>query len=333
MGREMRRREFVGLIGGVAAWPLAARAQQDGRVRRVGVLMGFAQDDQESLARIGAFKQGLAAAGWIEGRNLSVDVRWAGPNVARQREAARDLISLMPEVVLATSTTVTQALRENTDRIPIVFVGLADPVITKVVSNLARPEGNVTGFMSFEYSLSEKWLSLLKDMTPGLKRVAVLFNPDSAPFAPFYLHAAHEAGQRLGLDVLAASVRNSADIEPAIASLAGSSDGGLFILPHPFAVPNRSQTILLTAKYRVAAMYYARFFVTEGGLMSYGPDVRVAYRDGATYVDRILHGAKPADLPVQFATKFELAINLKTAKALGLTVSQDLVSIADELIE
>src|SRR5262249_19135246 len=203
--------------GGGAGWPLAARAQQDGRVRGVGVLMGFAQDDQESLARIGAFKQGLAAAGWIEGRNLSVDVRWASPNVARQREAARDLISLMPEVVLATSTTVTQALRENTDRIPILFVGLANPVITKRVSNMARPEGDAPGFIDFGVSLLEQWLRLVKDLMPGLKRVAVLLKADSGPFAPFFLLAAHEAGQHLGLVVLAASGRNSAEIEPAIA--------------------------------------------------------------------------------------------------------------------
>ena len=205
----MKRREFITLLGGAAAaWPLAARAQQDGRVRRVGVLMAYAEADPEAQARFQAFRQGLADLGWVEGRNLRIDVRWAGADVARQQSHARELVALAPEVILASSTTATQALRDATRTIPIVFVTLSDPVATGVVSNLARPEANVTGFMSFEYSLAGKWLSLLKDMAPRLARVALLFNPDTAPFAPFYVRAAQDAGERLALKITAAGVRD-----------------------------------------------------------------------------------------------------------------------------
>jgi putative ABC transport system substrate-binding protein len=331
----MQRRDFLTLLGGAAAaWPLAARAQQGERVRRVGVLMGFAEADPEAQARVQAFRQGLADRGWVEGRNLSIDVRWAGADTARRQDQARDLVALAPDVILVTSTTATQALRDATRTIPIVFVGLSDPVATGIVSNLARPEANVTGFMQFEYSLTGKWLRLLKDMAPRLAQVTLLINPDtSAPSAPFFVRAAQEAGERLALKVMAAGVRDAAGIEPAIAAMAGADDGGLLVLPDAFNVVNSATTIALAAKYRVPAIYYSRFFAADGGLVSYGTNTRLTYRDGATYVDRILRGAKPGDLPVQFATKFELVINLKTAKALGLTIPPGLLAIVDEVIE
>jgi putative tryptophan/tyrosine transport system substrate-binding protein len=328
----VKRRNALALLGGAAAWPRAALAQQDGRVRRVGVLMGLAEADQEAQARFQAFRQGLADLGWVEGRNIHLDVRWAGADVPRQRSHARELVALAPDVILGANTTPTQALRDATRTIPIVFVTVADPVATGIVSNLARPEANVTGFMSYEYSMAGKWLSLLKDMAPRLARVALLFNPDTSPTSLFFVRAAQDAGAQLAIQVTAASVRDVAAIELAIAAMAGG-DGGLVTLPDNFNVTSSATTIALASKYRVPAIYFARHFVGDGGLMCYGPDLRLQYRNGATYIDRILRGAKPGDLPVQFATKFEMVINLKTAKALGLDVSQQLQSIADEVIE
>jgi ABC-type uncharacterized transport system substrate-binding protein len=330
----MRRRSFLTLLGGAAAaWPLAARAQQDGRVRRIGVLMSNVEADPEAQGWLQAFRRGLADLGWVEGRNLRIDVRWAGPDVAPQQRDARELVALAPDAILVNGTTATRVARDTTHAIPIVFVGINDPVSSGIVSNLARPDANVTGFTNFEPSLAGKWLSLLKDMAPRLTRVTVLFNPDTAPFAPFYVKTAQEAGQRLLLKIVTASVREAAGIEPAIAAMAGADDGGLLVLPDIFNQSNRATTIALAAKYRVPATYYARVFAADDGLMSYGPEQRLQYRDGAIYVDRILRGAKPADLPVQFATKFELVLNLKTAKALGLDVSQQLQFLADEVIE
>jgi ABC-type uncharacterized transport system substrate-binding protein len=329
-GHIIRRREFL-LGASAAAWPLAARAQQAGRMRRIGVLTG-------NNAAYQVFREALTDLGWVEGRNLRIDVRLTGRltggDVALTRNYARELVALAPEVILATNTPATQALRDTTRTIPIVFVTLSDPVITGVVSNLARPEANVTGFMNFEYSIAGKWLSLLKDMAPKLSRVALLFHPDTAPYAPFYVRAALDAGERLAIKITAAGVRDAAAIEPAVAAIAGSDDGGLLIIPDSFNGLNRETTIALAAKYRVPAIYPNRYYAaTDGGLMFYGADERRSYRDGATYVDRILRGAKPGDLPVQLPTKFELVINLKTAKALGLDVSQQLQFLADEVIE
>jgi putative ABC transport system substrate-binding protein len=236
-------------------------------------------------------------------------------------------------VILTGTTTATQALRDATRTIPIVFAALADPAITGIVSNLARPEANITGFMIFEYSLAGKWLSLLKDVAPRLTRVAVLFHPETAPYAPLFMRTAQDAGERLALRITAAGVADVAGIEAAIARMAGSNDGGLLVLPDGFNNQNRATTIALAAKYRVPAIYPARHFTADGGLISYGADQIRQFRDGATYVDRILRGAKPGELPVQFATKFELVINLKTAKALGIDVSPQLQFLADEVIE
>jgi putative ABC transport system substrate-binding protein len=334
-GKPMRRREFITLLGGAAAaWPLAAWAQQDERQRRVGVLMINFEADPDGQTRLQMFRQGLADLGWVEGRNLRIDLRWGGgQDAARQRAYAHELVALAPDVVLVNSTTATQALRDATRTIPIVFVNLFDPVLTGVVSNLARPEANVTGFMAYEYSLAGKWLNLLKDMAPRLARVAVLFHPETA-YAPFYARAAQDAGERLALKITTASLHEPTAIEPAIAAMAGSGDGGLLIIPDGgFNIFNRTTTIALAAKYRVPAIYYDRLFSATGGLISYGTNQRLQYRDGATYVDRILRGAKPGELPVQFASKFELVINLKTAKALDLDVSQQLQFLADEVIE
>ena len=324
------RRTFIAAIGIAAAWPVVARAQQDRRVARVGALMPFAETDRGGTRAIQSFREGLADLGWIEGRNLRIDVGWAGPYAAAQRSHARDLVALAPEVILASGTIATQALRDTTRAIPIIFVGLSDPVATGIVSNLARPEANVTGFMTYEHSIAGKWLSLLKDVAPTLTRVAILFHPE-ATYAPFYVRTAQDAGERLSLKVTAAVVPDVGAIEPAIAAMSG--DGGLAVFPDGFNITNRGITIALAAKHRVPAIYAGRYNVVDGGLMSYGADILVAFRDGATYVDRILRGAKPSELPVQFATKFDLVINLKTAKALGLTIPETLLATADEVIQ
>jgi putative ABC transport system substrate-binding protein len=327
----VKRREFITLLGSAAAaWPLAAGAQQDGRMRRVGVLMPFVEANRDGRAPIQVFRERLAELGWVEGRNLRIDVGWAGPDVGAQRSHARDLVARGPEVMLASGTVATQALRDATRTIPIVFVGLSDPVATGIVSNLARPEANVTGFMNIEHSMAGKWLSLLKDMVPQLSRVAVLFH-DEAPWAVFYVQAAQNAGERLSLKTTAAVVHEVAAIEPAIAAMSG--DGGLVVFPDSFNITNRATIIALTARYRVPAIYAGRYNVVDGGLMSYGAEVRPVFRDGATYVDRILRGAKSGELPVQFATKFDLVINRKTAKALGIDVPPIVLARTDEVIE
>jgi putative tryptophan/tyrosine transport system substrate-binding protein len=327
----MQRREFITLLGGAAAWPATARAQQRDRVRRVGALIWVVEADQEWQARFQAFRGGLADLGWIEGRNLRLDVRWAGPDAARQREAARELVALSPEAILTTNTTTTQAARDATRSIPIVFVTLSDPVATGVITNQAQPEANVTGFMLYEYSLAGKWLGLLKDVAPRLGRVALLFHRDvAAPYASYYLRTAQEVGERLAIKVIAAGVRDAAESETAIAATVGSGDGGLMVLP---GIPDVPTTIAVAARYRVPAIYPTRYYAADGGLMSYGAEQLPQFRDGATYIDRILRGAKVSELPVQFPTKFDLVVNLKTAKAIGLTIPEGFLLRADELIE
>jgi putative tryptophan/tyrosine transport system substrate-binding protein len=329
----MRRREFIAGLGGTAAWPVAARGQREARLRRIGVLIASSESDQEAQARLQSFRQTLADLGWVEGREVSIDVRWAGPDTARQRNYALELVSLTPDVFLTNATTSTQALREATRSIPIVFVTLFDPIRGGVISNLARPDANVTGFMQYEQSMAGKWLSLLKNVAPGLARVAVLFNPNTLPFGMAYVRVVQEAGEGLGVKVNAAAVEGAAAIEPIFAAVAGSDDGGVLALPDNFAANNIATMIRLEDKYRVPIIFFRRDFVVQGGLMAYATDQRTQYRDAATYVDRILRGAKLADLPVQFATKFELTINLKTAKSLGLTIPEALLATADEVIQ
>ena len=317
----MRRRQFLNLLGGLTVYPGVGLAQQDGQTRRVGVLTGNTEADAGAQARVQAFREMLAERGWAQGRNLRIDVRWPGPDVARQQNYARELVASGPEVIMATSTRTVQALRDATRTIPIVFVGLSDPIATGVVANLARPGANITGFMLYEHSLAGKWVSLLKDIVPQLGHVGVFFNPDTSPYAPFYVRTAEEIGKSLAVKVTAASVRNTEEIEPAIASMAGTEKGGLVVIPDGgFTALNISTVIAFAAKYRVPAIYAVRLYVAKGGLLSYAADLTRQFRDGATYVDRILRGAKPADLPVQFATNFNTAINLKTAKALDLTI-------------
>jgi putative tryptophan/tyrosine transport system substrate-binding protein len=329
----MRRREFIAGLGSAAALPLTAHAQQTDRMRRVGVLAAYAEADPEGQARIRASFRGLTDLGWVEGRNVRFDVRWAGADVLQQRRYARELVALAPDVILVNGTTATQALRDATQTIPIVFVNIFDPVATGVVSNLARPEANLTGFTAFEGALGGKWLSLIKVIVPQLAHVAALFNPDTAPFAPFYLQAAQYATDRVSVKFAAAGVRSGAEIETAIAVLASGDAGGLMVLPDIFNVANSATIIELAARYRVPTIYYDRFFVADGGLISYGPIERLQYDYGATYVDRILRGSRPSDLPVQFVTKFESVINLKTAKVLGVSIPETLLATADAVIE
>jgi ABC-type uncharacterized transport system substrate-binding protein len=329
----MQRRKFLFALGGAVSCPQVATAQQERSVRRVGVLTGNSEADVGAQTRVQAFRKRLADLGWAEGRNILVDVRWPGPDVARQEGLASDLVAQSPDVIMATSTRTTQALRAATRTIPIVFVGLSDPVATRVVSNLSRPEANVTGFMLYEHSFAGKWLGLLKDAVPSLARLAVFFNPDTAPYAPHYVQAAQEAGERVGVRVHASVVPDVDAIEPTIAALAGANDTGLLVIPDGgFIALNNARVSAAAAKYRVPTIYAVRLYVSNGGLMSYGADLTDQFRDGATYVDRVLRGARPVDLPVRFATKFELVINLKVATALGLTLPRRLV-IGAELIQ
>jgi putative ABC transport system substrate-binding protein len=329
----MRRREFIAGLGSAAAWPIGAHAQQGERVRRIGVLTSFLESDAEGQAAIGASLRGLRELGWIEGRNVYFDVRWAGADVARQRDYARELVALTPDVILVNGTAATQAVRDATRTIPVVFVNLSDPVATGIVSNLARPEANLTGFSAFEYSLGGRWLSLLKEVAPQLSRVTALFNPDTAPFAPFYLRTMWDAANAVAVKFAPAGVSTAAGIEVAVAALVDNDVGGMVVVPDVFNNANSATIIELTARHRVPTVYYDRFFVADGGLMSYGPNARLQYGYGAIYVDRILRGAKPGDLPVQLPTNFVLVINLKTAKALGLTIPERLLATADEVIQ
>ncbi|QOZ68039.1 MULTISPECIES: ABC transporter substrate-binding protein [Bradyrhizobium] len=326
----MRRREFMSLIGAAAAFPVLARAQD--RLPSVAVLTGNVPGDTGAQMRVDAFQQGLADRGWIANQNYRLEVRWPGPSPARQQVEARELIAGAPDVLLSTSTGTTRALRDATQNIPIIFVGLSDPVGTGLVVNLARPTDNLTGFSLYEHSMSGKWLSLLKDMAPGMTSAALLFNPDSSPYAPFYLQAAHQMESRLGLQVTGASVRSGPEIA-AVIEAAARSGGGLVVLPDGgFFGPQSQMAIALLAQRRVPAIFAVRFYAVNGGLMSYGADLTQQFRDGAGYVDRVLRGAEIRTLPVQFATRFELVINMKTTHALGLTVPNRLLLDA-ELIE
>ena len=314
------RREFITLLGGAAAaWPLAARAQQGERVRRIGVLMNVAADDPEAQARNAAFLQGLQELGWTVGRNVRIDYRWAAGDADRLRRYAAELVALAPDVVLASGTSTVGPLQQATRTVPIVFAGVADPVGAGFVDSLARPGGNATGFISFEYGLSGKWLELLKEIAPGVTRVAVL--RDSAiSGGTGQFGAIQSVAPSLGVEVIPINVRDAGEIERAVAAFARAPNGGLIVTASGLAIVHRELIVMLAARHKLPAVYYYRFFVTDGGLVSYGPDPHDQYRRAAGYVDRILKGEKPADLPVQAPTKYELVINLKTAKALGLDV-------------
>jgi putative tryptophan/tyrosine transport system substrate-binding protein len=327
----MKRREFILLLGGTAAWPLAARAQQGERMRRVGVLMTTSADDPEGQARIAAFLEGLQQWGWSVGGNVRIDIRFGADNAATRKHAS-DLASLAPDVILANSSAAVGSLLQATRTVPIVFAVVADPVGAGFVDSLARPGGNATGFTPFEYGLSVKWLELLKQVAPGVMRVAVIRDPTTAVGLGQF-GAVQAVAPSLGVEVSPINLRDVGEIEPASAAFVRSSNDGLIVTGSPLALGHRDLIFALAARYRLPAVYPARFFAAGGGLISYGPDFLDQFRRAASYVDRILKGEKPADLPVQAPTKHELVINLKTAKALGLEVPPQLLARADEVIE
>ena len=331
----MRRRDFIkGLAGSATVWPLAAGAQQAGELRRVGVLTPFAETDVEVQSEVAAFRRSLEQRGWFEGRNVKIDYRWAAGDVNRIKTYAQELVGLAPNVILARATPVTTALLRETHTIPIVFVNVSDPVGAGFVQSMARPGGNATGFTNVEASLAGKWVEVLKELNPRMTRIAALFSPKTSPDSgEFYLRLIEDASRTMAVKTIAIPVQSAADIESAIESFALVPDGGLIVTPDVTTTNNRALIMLLAAKHHLAAIYPFRFFVGEGGLASYGIDVVDMYRRAATYVDRILKGEKPADLPVQAPIRFELAINRKTANALGLTIPPTLIVRADEVVE
>ena len=328
----MRRREFITLVGGVAAWPLAAQAQQSEQMRRIGVLMGTAAEDPEGQARFTAFRQGLQKIGLTEGQNVRIDVRWTAGDAALEGKFATELVTLTPDVILATASPTVAALQAVTRTVPIVFAGTIDPVGAGFVDSLARPGGNATGFVLFEYSIGAKWLELLKEIAPNVTRVAVLRDPAIAAGTGQF-GAIQSVAPSLGVELTPVNVRDPGEIERAISAFAHSSNGGLVVTPAPLVSVHRDLIVALAARHKLCAVYGLRQFVTAGGLIFYGPDIVDLYRRAAGYIDRVLKGEKPADLPVQAPTKFEMAINLKTAKALGITVPPSLLARADEVIE
>jgi len=329
----MRKREFITLLGGAAAaWPLAARAQQSEQVRRVGMLIGQAADDVDGKARLAAFVQGLQQLGWTDGRNVRIDTRWGGGDADRMRRYAAELVALAPDVILAGGTAAVGILLQATRTVPIVFASVADPVGAGYVDSVARPGGNATGFLLFEYGTSGKWLELLKEIAPGVTRVAVI--RDAAIAAGIgQLAAIQSVAPSFGVELTPLNVRGAAEIERAVTVFAKSSKGGLILTGSSLALVHRDLIITLAARHKLPAVYNSRLYVASGGLISYGPEFTDQYRQAAGYVDRILKGEKPGDLPVQAPTKYELLINLKTAKALGLDVPPTLLARADEVIE
>jgi putative ABC transport system substrate-binding protein len=328
----MRRREFIAGLGSAAAWPRAARAQQAERVRRIGVLVPQAENDPEYKLRATAFIQALADLGWTDGHNVRMDLRWGGGDINRSRAFAQELVGLQPDIIVTAGTQTTVAVQRETQTIPIVFATVGDPVASGIVARLDRPGGNITGFALFEASLGGKWLELLSQIAPALKRVAIMFNPDTAPVSA-YVPSFEKAARSLNVVPIMAPIHSDAEIETAIIAFARERRGGLVVMPDVFQDVHRASIISAAARNNVPAVYYFSYFARDGGLLSYGPDQVDAFRRAATYVDRILRGAKPGDLPVQFPVKYEMAVNLKTAKALGLTVPQSILLRADEVIE
>jgi len=327
----VKRREFITLLGGAAAWPLAARAQQGERVRLIGVLSN-ATVNAEAQANLAAFQQGLQQLGWTDGRNVRIEARWGGGDAREIRRHAGELAALAPDVILATGNAAMRPLLEATHTVPIVFVQVVDPLGAGYVDSMARPSGNATGFIQFEYTLSGKWLGLLKEIAPHVTRVAVLRDP-AVPSGVGQFDVIQSVAPSVGVEVSAINVRDAGEIERAVAAFAGSSNGGLISTASALAAVHRELIIALATRHKLPAVYHRRFFVTSGGLVSYGVDFLDQYRQAASYVDHILKGAKPSDLPVQAPTKYELVINLKTAKALGLEIPSTLLARADEVIE
>jgi putative ABC transport system substrate-binding protein len=331
---QLKRREFITLLGAAAAaWPLAARAQQGERLRRVGVLMGSAEKEPLGQARIAAFRQGLQALGWTEGRNLQIEYRWAGADIDRMRAYAAEMVRLAPQLIVVNSTPFIDAVHKATRTIPVVFVLTIDPVGSGFIESMARPGGNMTGFTFMEMSLIGKWAAMLKECAPSMKRVGLLFNPDTTPYYLPYLRSIEAAPGSLPVELKGLPVRDPAEIEPTISAFAHQDGGSLISPAGPFNIVHGGSIARLALRFRLPAISLYRQFVVDGGLMAYAPDSTDIFRRSASYVDRILKGERPSDLPAQAATKFEFALNLRTAKALSLDLPPSLLALADEVIE
>ena len=327
----IRRREFIAGLGSAAVWPVVARAQQGERMRRVGVLTGFEENDAKTY--VSAFIQALAGFGWIDGRNVRIDNRWASSDTNRMQALAKELVGSQPDVIVTSSTPATAAVQRETRTIPIVFANAMDPVASGLIERLDRPSGNITGFASNEATLGGKWLELLSEIAPGLKRAAIMFNPRIIPVSAYLMPSFETAARSLKVELIVAPVHDDVEIETAIIALGREPLSGLVVMVDAFTLIHRAPIILAAARNNVPAVYNGPYFARDGGLLSYGVAPAEQWRLAATYVDRILRGAKPADLPVQFPTKFEMVVNLKTAKALGLTIPPTLLAVADEVIE
>jgi putative ABC transport system substrate-binding protein len=329
----MRRREFITFVASAAAVPLTARAQQPERMRRIGMLISTREDDAEGQQRVALLRQGLKELGWIEGRNIKVDYRWAGGDAARAKSDAAELVSQKPDLIIANSTLSLAAARNETNTIPIVFLVVGDPVGQGFVSSLAHPGANITGFTAFEFATGAKWLELIKEIVPEVRRVAFMFNQVGGPYAEKFVQAIAPIASSSGIDLVVSPTRDAAEIDQALVAVSGEPKGALIVSPDAFTTTNRGLIISLAARYRLPAIYPYRYFAADGGLLSYGHDYIEPWRRAPAYIDKILKGANPGDLPIQQPTKFELVINLKTAKALGLTIPPQLLDRADELIE
>jgi putative tryptophan/tyrosine transport system substrate-binding protein len=329
----VKRRAFITLIGSGAVWPLAVRAQQPGGMRRIGVLMAYGESDREGQTWVAAFRDGLQKLGWTEGRNIGLDIRWATADVEVIQRSARDLAALQPDLILTQNTPTTEAILRQTRTIPIIFANVFDPVSSGLVASLPRPGGNVTGFLNLEGPIASKWLELLKEIAPRVTRVAFLFNPATAPFAEYFLSPFKAAAPSFSVEAIAAPVRDLSELKSALEVMARVPNGGLIVMSDAFLNVHRAEITSLAARHRLPAVYPYRFFAELGGLLSYGGDPADNFRRAASYVDRILNGARPGELPVQAPVKFELVINLKAAKALGLDVPPAVLARADEVIE
>jgi putative ABC transport system substrate-binding protein len=331
----MKRREFIALVGSTATWPLAARAQQPSGMRRIGVLLGNAESDPQAAAALAKFTKALQDLGWNVGRNIAIDYRWAAADVGRMTTFAKELVALKPDLIVGQTTPVIEALQRETKTVPIVFVVVSDPVGSGFVNSLPRPGGNITGFINVESSLSGKWIELLKEVVPHLSRAALLFNPETAPFFNYFLQPFESAARASAIDPTTATVHTPGDIERIFAELGARQDTGVVVLVDVFTAKRSTLDVIITAaaRNRVPTIYPYRYMVAAGGLVSYGVDITDLFRRAGDYVDRILKGANPADLPVQLPTVFELAVNLKTAKSLGITIPGTVIARADEVIE
>jgi len=329
----MKRRGVITLLGGAAAWPLAAHAQQPERMRRIGVLMAFAESNLEGQANVAAFREGLQKLGWTEGRNIRIDIRWAASDARAMQRFATELVALQPDLILSPHTPTTAALLRQTRTIPIVFTNITDPVGSGFVASFPRPGGNATGFVNMEPTMAAKWLELLKEIAPRVNRAAILFNPATATYADYYLTPFKAAAASLAVEAIAAPVHDTSELEAVVAAQAREPNTGLIVMSDSFMSGHGKEITSLAARYRLPTVYPFRFFTELGGLLSYGSNRLDQFRRAASYTDRILKGEKPSELPVQSPVKFEIVVNAKTAKALGLTVPQTLQAAADEVIE